>query len=211
MLSHASYAIAIVHDYITRLFVSLCPEKQVRDQLWNDVLVDKLCEAYREAMSQAKFLLAIERQGRPITFNHQFNSNLKARRTKRMKNLFKTLAVDDGGEHVHISMLDQAFDNQAFDKASAHEVCEDIVDTLTSYYEVSRKRFVDTVCQQVVNHFLLDGEESPLKILSPELVMNLDPELIEMIAGEDAGSRRQRQLLGREIERLEAVTKVLRA
>jgi hypothetical protein len=80
-----------------------------------------------------------------------------------------------------------------------------------SYYKVSRKRFVDVICQQVVSHFLLEGNENPLQIFGPDLVMSLDSEQLELIAGEDEESKRQRQVLGRHIESLEAALKVLRA
>lgn len=39
----------------------------------------------------------------------------------------------------------------------------EFADSLANYYKVARKRFVDSVCQQVVNHFLLDDKESPSK------------------------------------------------
>jgi len=58
--------------------------------------------------------------------------------------------------------------------------------------------------------FLLEGNESPLKILSPDLVMSLDLEQLELIAGEDVELKRQRQVLGREIGDLEAALKVVR-
>lgn len=86
--------------------------------------------------------------------------------------------------------------------ASSPEVCEDILDTVTSYHKVSRKRFVDAVCQQVVFHFLLDCSESTIKIFSPEFVMKLTADELEMIAGEDSQHKSQRQLLEREIRDL---------
>jgi len=33
---------------------------------------------------------------------------------------------------------------------------------IKSYYKVARKRFVDAVCLQAVNHFLVSGKTSPL-------------------------------------------------
>ncbi|KAI0011596.1 interferon-induced GTP-binding protein Mx2 [Xylariaceae sp. FL0662B] len=210
VLSHASNAITLVHDYISRLLTILCPEKQVRDQLWDTLLVDKLRDAYRRAMRHAHFLLAMERGGRPSTFNHYFNANLQNKRNKRMTETLGAMAISFAGHNERYVPIGKLEDHVA-NKDNAQQVCEDIVDTLMSYYKVSRKRFVDTICQQVVNHFLLDGDESPLHILSPELVMNLDPEQLEMIAGEDVASKRQRQILGREMESLEAAIKVLRA
>jgi hypothetical protein len=79
------------------------------------------------------------------------------------------------------------------------QVCEDILDIVESYYKVSRKRFVDAVCQQVVNHFLLDGPKSPLKVLCADRILKLSPELLEMIAGEEPTSKTKRQVLMREL------------
>ncbi len=80
-----------------------------------------------------------------------------------------------------------------------------------SYYTISRKRFVDNICQQVINHFLLEGDESPLEIFSSELVMGLEDGQLEMIAGEDAQTRYQRSILESDIKNLEAAMRVLQA
>jgi hypothetical protein len=39
---------------------------------------------------------------------------------------------------------------------------QDLHNTLKPYYKVARKRFVDAVCLQAVDHFLLRGEASLL-------------------------------------------------
>lgn len=210
MLSHTSKAIALVHDYIFQALAVLCPEEQVRYQLWDVLLVDKLREAYRRAMSHAHFLLAIECGGRPITFNHYFNANLQKKRNERLTESFKTMAicvVGDEERYVPLGEIDRHVDN----RNNGQQVCEDILDTLISYYKVSRKRFIDGICQQVISHFLLEGDEGPLKVLSPDLIMSLDLEQLELIAGEDTESKRQRQALERGMESLEAALKVLRA
>ncbi|KAK1983995.1 interferon-induced GTP-binding protein Mx2 [Colletotrichum cereale] len=191
VISHASRAIAIVHDYIFQLLTELCPEWLARDRIWDALLVDKLADAYRRAMTHARFLLSIERTGTLSTFNYYFYAKLREYRSERITETSKKL--------------------RAVEKDERTQVCEDILDTLMGYYKVSRKRFVDVVCQQVVLHFLLEGEESPLKLFSPDLVMSLDNEQLEQIAGEDAQSRHQRQVWTREVESLTAALKVLRS
>jgi len=54
------------------------------------------------------------------------------------------IAISFGGEeqYVPIAKVDQCSAN----KDNGQQVCEDILDTLISYYKVSRKRFVDIVC-----------------------------------------------------------------
>lgn len=212
VLSHTSSVIALVHDYIFQLLSELCPDKQIRDQLWHAVLVDKLTDAYRKAMTHARFLLAVERGGTPSTYNHYFNANLQKKRGERMAQTFKQMALpssnpDDNEKYVPLSQIGRS----AIDKDNGQQVCEDILDTLMSFYKVSRKRFVDVVCQQVVSYCLLEGDESPLRAFDSDLVLNLDDEQLEEIAGEDMESRNQRHVLERQIESLRAAMKVLRS
>ncbi|KXH66213.1 interferon-induced GTP-binding protein Mx1 [Colletotrichum salicis] len=210
VLSHVSNTIALVHEYIFQLLIELCPEKHVRDNLWDALLLDKLIDTYQRAMSHTHFLLGIERGGTPNTFNHYFNANLQKKRGDRVCQTFKAMAISfphDEEKYVPLSKIGQ----HAVDKDNGQQVCEDILDTLMSYYKVSRKRFVDVICQQVVFHLMLEGDGSPLKIFNPELIMNLDTEQLEQIAGEDAESKHQRHVLKREMESLEAALKVLRS
>jgi hypothetical protein len=69
----------LVHEYFSQLLTKLCSEKQVRDQLWNVLLLDKLRSAYCRAMNHARFrfLLSIERGGRPTTFHHYSTQEIK--------------------------------------------------------------------------------------------------------------------------------------
>lgn len=206
-LSHTSCAVALVHDFIVRLLVKLCPEKQVREQLWNSLLEEKVCNAYRKAMDHTRFLLKIERGSRPITFNHYFNANLQKKRVERLYKPLKEKAVVSNAfeaKHVSLNDINECIKN----KDNSQQVCDDILDTLESYYKVARKRFVDVMCQQVVAYYLLDGEESPLHIFCPELIMGLDSEELKKIAGEDEESKQQRQSLEREVQSLEAALKV---
>ncbi|KAL4868373.1 hypothetical protein BDV12DRAFT_197247 [Aspergillus spectabilis] len=210
VFSHTSKAIILVHDYIFQLLTKLCPEQQVKTQLWEGLLVHKLCNAYHRAMDHARFLLAIERGSGPTTFNHYFNANLQKKRNERMCKSLQALAVSntDGKQYVPIKAFEQ---HSAINKDNRQQVCEDILDTLISYYEVARKRFVDVVCQQVIYYFLMDTEDAPLRILSPGLVMRLCTEDLEMVAGEDAESRRRRDILKREMDSLEEALRVLRS
>ncbi|KAI1144894.1 interferon-induced GTP-binding protein Mx2 [Nemania diffusa] len=181
-LAYTSKAIVLVHSYICQLLASICPQKQIKIQLLDNLLIQKSRSAYLRALNHARFLLAMEREGTPSTVNHYFNANLQKKRNERQA---------------------------VVDRDNTQQVCEDIADSLASYYKVARKRFVDSVCQQVVNHFLLNDKESPLKILSPDLIMGLDDEQLGAIAGEDAVLKHQRHTLEREIGALDAALKVL--
>jgi Dynamin GTPase effector domain len=208
-LSYVSKAILIVHDFLHRLLESLCPEKQVRDMLWTDHLVDHLVILYQKAMRHAHFLLDIESRSSPCTFNHYFNSTLQGKRNDRMsKPLTKR-----GEKHqcfdepvIRVSMIKDYVTN----KSNEDQACEDIFDALASYYRVARKRFVDNVCQQVIFHMLLQSKDGPVNFFSPELIMGLSAEELDAIAGEDEETKVNRQALGRDVENLEAALKVLR-
>lgn len=70
---------------------------------------------------------------------------------------------------------------------------------------------MDVLCQQVIDHFLLNSKNSPLHVFSTELVFDLDAGALEMIAGEDQVTKQERERLGREIESLQEAMKVLRS
>ncbi|KAI3396295.1 hypothetical protein diail_12317 [Diaporthe ilicicola] len=186
VLSHTSNVIALVHDYIFQLLSELCPDRQTGDQLWNVVLVDKLTDAYRRAMTHARFLLDVERGGTPSTYNHYFNANLQKKRGERIAETFKNMAVsspwgEETEKYVPLSQVGRS----AIDK--------------------------DNGQQQVVSYCLLEGDGSPLRALDSDLVLNLDDEQLEEIAGEDVESKNQRHILERQIESLKAALKVLRS
>ncbi|KAI1098467.1 interferon-induced GTP-binding protein Mx2 [Jackrogersella minutella] len=208
VISHTCKAILLVHDYIFQLFTKLCPEAQVRSELWDGLLLEKLRDAYRRAMRHTNFHLNIERRGRLGTLNRNFSANLQKERSKRISESFQdnALTLNDEKRYIPVNKIGQCI--STID--NSQQVCEDIATTLMCYYDMSRERLIDAISQQVVNHFLLDGDESPLSILSPEFAMSLDPDQLEIIAGEDAASKRQRQTLAREIHSLEAATRVLR-
>ncbi|KAH8707606.1 interferon-induced GTP-binding protein Mx2 [Phaeosphaeriaceae sp. PMI808] len=211
VLAHVSMSILRVHDYIVKLLAHICPDQQVRTQLWDTILFDELRKAYTRAMEQAHFLLRIERQGRPSTYNHYFNAEVQKKRRDRIQQI-----IDSNTKYrmVQKEVIQCVPATRARDvivnKDNTQQIREDILDVLVSYYKVSRKRFVDTICQQVISHFLLEGDKSPLKIFSAEFVMGLEDDQLELIAGEDAGTKRRRSGLESEISNLEAAMRVLR-
>ncbi|KXJ94873.1 interferon-induced GTP-binding protein Mx2 [Microdochium bolleyi] len=212
VLTHVSKSIVLVHDFIEDLLSELCQDEQVHEQLWELLLIDKLRSAYRRAMDHARFLLTVERGGRPTTFNHYFNTTLQKKRAERLAAGIEEIEPVDApfpkGSTKYFTV--ESVKNHFVPKDNSEQVCTDIVDTLDSSYKVARKRFVDTICQQAINHYLLDREDSPLKILCPELVMGLTAKQLDQIAGEDSSSRRQRDILTRQRDGLQAAKKVLR-
>jgi hypothetical protein len=83
-------------------------------------------------------------------------------------------------------------------------------DTLFSYYGVALTRFVDSVCMQAADCYLVNGIATPLTLFSPRFVSSLTSEQLDRIAGEEQGTRRRRAQLKRETSSLEEAKKILR-
>jgi hypothetical protein len=209
VMAHVETVTVVVHRFIKALLNETFGDQRMREELWSLVLLEKLQTAYVRAKDQAEFLLGIEINGRPSTYNHYFSANLQKARIERLKKAIKGVAINewsDGDVRLNMSAVPDLMTN----KSNAEQVKKDIHDILKSYYQVSRKRFVDIVCRMAVEHFLLDGGGSPLKVLTPELIATMSDTQLDMIACEDATTKRERERLGSEIEGLEAAMRVLR-
>lgn len=93
--------------------------------------------------------------------------------------------------------------------SNTEHTTQDIHDILQSYYKVALKRFVDNVCMQAANHFLVSGPDAPMKLFSSLWVNSLSDEKLEEIVGEEAKTKRRRRSLQKKIAELEAGRKVL--
>lgn len=93
--------------------------------------------------------------------------------------------------------------------SNADHTIRDLHDILKSYYKVARKRFVDVVCMQAVDHYLITGPTAPVTLFSPGFVSGLKEDQLERIAGEDVSTKRKREELKREIENLTNGKKIL--
>ena len=124
-------------------------------------------------------------------------------RQKRMQAL---MAFNDC-QHGAVIKLDDVV--QSYPMTNTQHIVQDIHDILCSYYKVARKRFVDNICMQAVDHFLINGPTTPLTLFSPSFVSGLNPDELERIAGEDNVTKRRRHQLRKEIESLEAGKKIL--
>jgi hypothetical protein len=209
VMAHVETVIVAVHRFIKALLGETFGDQRMREELWDLVLLEKLQTAYVRAKDQAEFLLDIEINGRPSTYNHYFSDNLQKARVERLEEAIKEAAITewtDGDVRINLSAVPGLMTN----KSNAEQVKKDIHDILKSYYKVSRKRFVDIVCRMAVEHFLLDGKGSPLKVLTPELIATMSDAQLDMIAGEDVTTKRERERLGSEIEGLKAAMAVLR-
>lgn len=89
-----------------------------------------------------------------------------------------------------------------------HDV-RNIHDILHAYYDVARTRFVDNVCKQAADWYLINGPETPLRVLSPLFVSLLPDEKLEQIAGEEPKVRKQRDKLQKDMNSLSEAMEIL--
>ena len=129
--------------------------------------------------------------------------NLKARRSKADP---EVCAGDPNQGKV--VKLDAILNQGVTTGSNVQHTVDDLHDILHSYYKVARKRFVDIVCMQAADHFLVTGHDAPIKVFSPKFVSELTNEQLEAIAGEDLVSKRKREDLKRKIENLEVGKKI---
>ena len=100
---------------------------------------------------------------------------------------------------------------QSMTMDNAEHTVQDVYDILESYYKVARKRFVDTVCMQGSDFYLLNGPASPLRVFGTSFVSGLSAAQLDMIAGEEPSTKHLRTNLKIEMAALEEGKKLLKA
>jgi hypothetical protein len=166
-------------------------------------------------LQQASFLVEIERHGNLMTTNHYFAENVRKAREARLKlqlealNSWQTEAgnlrkTEGAGEPLLRlkDILEVVMSND-------DHTIQDLHDTLKSYYKVARKRFVDAVCLQAVDHFLVSGKTSPLWIFSPHFIGKMSDAELHQIAGDEDETIKRRNMLETELGSLKAGEKIL--
>ncbi|KAG9251626.1 P-loop containing nucleoside triphosphate hydrolase protein [Emericellopsis atlantica] len=215
--AHVSNAILVVHHFIKSILEVACPEETIRSSLWI-FLSDELLQRYQAAMEHTELLLGVEFQGRAMTYNPAFEKALARTKTERVKNMHteekkffcwgkQNYVLSDTAV---VDKLTSLFNKHIGGNDPIKKTRQDIHDVLHEYYKIARDRFVDVVCQQVVDHCLLLGPRSPLSVLSDQLVLQMKPAELEEVAGEDVTSRDRREALTREIDGLNKALKILR-
>lgn len=207
---HMSRVILTIHNFIEEVLKVACPDPKTRDSL-KSIIVDDLVAGYRRGMDFAKYLVQVEREKKPYTVNHYFNSNLQAARGQRMYDALspKSYEVNSSSgtrKAVSLAEIKKATTNKSNEKHAQ----EDIHDIVKSYYKVARKRFVDSVWCHAVDHHLLSGPTSPLTLFSEQWVLGLDEDSLNAIAGESRSTRDKRLELGKKIADLEEALRILK-
>ena len=77
-LGYISDVINMAHTFITDLLHQICSDVHVRDGLMS-VMMEELMAKYKSAIDNVRFLLHVERLGRPTTLNPAFHEKLEER------------------------------------------------------------------------------------------------------------------------------------
>ncbi|KAH6975067.1 dynamin family protein [Ilyonectria sp. MPI-CAGE-AT-0026] len=207
---YLSRIILAIHQFIRTALEEVCADVRVREELMSSIM-PALLAGYRHGMKNAMFLLEIEREKKPYTLNHYFNSNLQKSRGIRMRNALEASARTEkntafGNLVVDLHIIPFAVSN----RSNAEHAAEDLHDILHAYYKVACKRFIDNVYHQSVDHFLLSGPLSPLGVFSEQWVLRLESDKLTAIAGESRPTRDKRERLMKMIEDFEEAVKILR-
>ncbi|RJE20074.1 DYNc [Aspergillus sclerotialis] len=202
-LGYISDAVSMIHNFLVRVLERVCPDDRIRGNLLS-VLMDDLLIKYKNAVEQVEFLLHVERHGTLMTLNDFLQRNIEDACEKRRYEK-QQLALDGSAAFENLRITVEANDQMS----NTRHTAQYIHDILESYYEIAAKRFVDNVCMQAADYYLVTGPSTPLKLLAPSLITRMTPEQLESIAGENAMVKRKRSQLKKEIEELEMGRKIL--
>ncbi|KAK4695643.1 hypothetical protein P7C71_g2147, partial [Lecanoromycetidae sp. Uapishka_2] len=191
--------VSLGHGYTTEVLSTISKNESIRRAI-SAVLLELLTERYKRGIDHAKMILAVERQGTPLTANHYFAENLEKCRKERVKSEMEKHQLHHASVGWYVK-TDAIVRGTTTSSNLEHTIC-DIHDILKSYYKVARKRFVDNVMMQAADFHLVTSPDSPIKVFTPAFVSDLTTEQLETIAGEDGTTKRKRADLKREIESL---------
>lgn len=74
-LGYVSDIIAMIHHFISEVLKLVAPEERLRQAVMS-TLMDNLIKKYEAAINHTRFILDVELEGHPATYNNYFNENL---------------------------------------------------------------------------------------------------------------------------------------
>ncbi|KAF4448716.1 hypothetical protein F53441_7925 [Fusarium austroafricanum] len=203
---YMSRVIVAVHKFILGAFEGACTDPRVRSELTSGIM-SELLDRYRAGMSHATYLVDVERQKKPYTLNHYFNNSLQIARGNRICHALKGKGWREKNQRLVVAVDDVS--SIVSYRSNAEHTAEDIHDILQAYYKVARKRFVDNVYHQAVDHGLLSGPSNPLGLSCEQWVLQLEAEKLRTIAGDSRITQERRICLEKSLEDLEEAMKIL--
>ncbi|WXC51015.1 hypothetical protein QX201_010720 [Fusarium graminearum] len=196
-----------VHKFILGALGKVCHEAHILNELISSLTPDLLTK-YQNGMNRAIYLVNIERHKKPYTLNHYFNDNLQKAQNDRIKKALKETAWKDKDTAQQVVKLDD-ISSVVNNQSNSQHTAEEIHDILQAYYKVSRKRYVDNIYHQAVNHYLLSGPSSPLILFCEQWVLDLSDEKLQSIAAESRATQEKRQTLQRAVQDLAQAIEIL--
>ncbi len=203
----------IAKDYVEKIvdLIWMCNGSLFTQLSADDGLIGKALEktsadmetSIQAARSELDRILTDERTGPLSTVNHYFADNLAAARSERVVAQLKKMGYEEGQQYT---MRFESLTRVAHLSNEASAV-HDIHDSLSAYYKVALKRFIDNVVGQVAERNLL-GPGGPLTVFTPDWVGKLDSDELAAIAGEDYTTSDTRAELKAQIVRLEEARKI---
>ncbi|KAF5230831.1 hypothetical protein FANTH_13682 [Fusarium anthophilum] len=163
---YLSRVILSVHKFIMGALGKVCYETRILDKLISGLIADLLIR-YQDSMNQAIHFVHIKRHKKPYKLNHYFNKNLQKARNDRINKALRKKAWKDKDTGQQVIKLDD-ISSVVNNHNNTQHTAEEIHDILQAYYKVARKRFVNNIYHQAVNHCLLSGLSSPLILFSEQ-------------------------------------------
>ncbi|RDW58965.1 uncharacterized protein DSM5745_11171 [Aspergillus mulundensis] len=207
-LGYISDVIAVVNAFIVSVLTDLCNDGRISRGLLA-IMMDDLQKKYANAVAHTRFLLENERNDTLMSLHPSFTETLQSRPDSKMQKCITDKTFSAGnvalGKVVRVDDIKAAMPGMS----NRDYMVQQVHDILQSYYNVAQARFIDNVCMQSANYFLLSGPKSPMKLLSPTFVYRLSDQELADIAGEDPVIHRQRLQLSKEIEDLEVAKRIL--
>jgi GTPase SAR1 family protein len=204
---YLSKVILYVHKFILKALENVCSDIRVLEELTSGLMAELLIK-YNSSMDQAIHLVDIERQKKPYTLNHYFNENLqKARNMRTFQGLKEKARKENETKRIVVDVND--ISSLIQNRSNREHTAEEIHDILQAYYKVARKRFVDNVYHQAVDHCLLSGPSNPLGLFCEQWVLDLSDERLRSIAGETRVIQEKRQNLQTALQDLAQALEIL--
>ncbi|KAK0616798.1 dynamin family protein [Immersiella caudata] len=207
--SYISRIILVIHRFVHRALEFACPDVRMNERL-RSMIMDGLLERYHGGLKHALMLVAVEREKRPYTWSGVYSHNVQGSRGQRIADSLASKARLEHGRTSKVVVDHNLISTAITNRGNVDFEKEEIHDTLAAYYNVARKRFVDNIWHQAVDHTLLSGPTSPLGLLSEQWVMTLDNGQLEIIAGELPSVIKTREALGKRILDLKEAMAILR-
>jgi hypothetical protein len=205
--THVMEVIRKIHHFNYKVLQYCCQDDALCERLW-ERLLQPLLPSYEKALHQTSFLIEVERHGNLMTMNHYFAENVRKAREERLKLRLETLNSWQTNDAQKEPLL-RVKDILNVVMSNDDHTVQDLHDTLKSYYKVARKRFVDAVCLQAVDHFLVSGKTSPLWIFSPHFIGKMSDAELRQIAGDEDETIKRRNMLETELSSLRAGERIL--